>query len=67
MTPRTIRHRLRRIKALVRGAATSLEEIADGEEPVATPPPGATPEWERETSTNAQTSAAATQPWSGNR
>jgi hypothetical protein len=38
----------------------------EGGEPVATPPDRATGVVERETSTNAQTSAAADEPWPGN-
>jgi hypothetical protein len=59
-----------KIKRLFRRAASSVEAIADGEQAVATPPPGAASTWkgdaDRETSTNAQTEGAANEPWSGN-
>ena len=60
---------LERIKGMFRRAATSVEEVADGEEPVATPAPGSTSgsadEPDREGSTNAQVGGAAEEPWSG--
>ncbi len=58
---------LEKIKRLFRRVATSVENVADGAEPVSTPPPGATPEWDRETSTNARLEGAAEEPWGGNR
>ena len=64
MTSHTIRNGLNRLRTLLRRAATSVDEIADGEEPVATSLPGAIPEWDRETSTNARTSGSTTEPWS---
>lgn len=57
---------LERLKGLFRRAATSVEEVADGEEPVATPASGADGDADRETSTNAQVEGAADEPWSGN-
>ena len=57
---------LKKITALFRRAATSAEEIAEGEEPVATPSPGdRSGDSDRETSTNAQTAGAEDEPWSG--
>ncbi len=60
MTLDGIKHWFRRISG-------SVEAEAEGEEPVATPPSGASPdapdETERETSTNAQAEGAADQPW----
>lgn len=62
---------LERIKGLFRRAATSAEEVVEGGEPDATPPPGAPSglrdDPDRETSTNAQVEGAADEPWSGNR
>lgn len=61
---------LERLKGLFRRAVTSVEEVAEGEEPAATPAPGATSgsadEPDREASTNAQLGGAAEEPWSGN-
>jgi hypothetical protein len=60
---------LERIKQWFRRAAGSAEDTVEGESPVATPPPGASPvgtgDVERETSTNAQMEGAADEPWSG--
>ena len=60
---------LDRIKLWFRRTVASGEEAAEGS-PVATPPPGATPDGtgdvERETSTNAQMEGAADEPWPGN-
>ncbi len=60
----------KKIKGLFRRAATSVEEIAEGGKPVATPPPGASSDRlgdpERETSTNAQLDGAGDEPWGGN-
>jgi hypothetical protein len=50
------------IKRLLTGAKADAEAVAEREEPVATPEG----DHERETSTNAQTSAAADEPWPGN-
>ena len=62
---------LEKIKGLFRRAATSVEEVAEGEEPVAMPPPGARSgglgDSDRETSTNAQLEGEADKPWGGNR
>ena len=62
---------LQKIKELFRRAATSVEEVADGEEPVATPAPGSRSgrlgDSDRETSTNAQLEGEADKPWGGNR
>lgn len=62
---------LEKVKGLFRRAATPVEEIEEGGEPTATPPPGATSgrpgDPDRETSTNAQVEGAAGEPWSGNR
>jgi hypothetical protein len=57
---------LDKLKGWFRRETASAEEIAEGGEPVATPPPGAAAggDPERETSTNAQTEGAAGQPWS---
>jgi hypothetical protein len=56
------------IKRWFRRAEKSVEDAADGEAPVATPPPGAASgDTDRETSTNAQTEGAADEPWPGNR
>jgi len=61
---------LERIKRWFRGAAGSVEDAVEGGSPAATPPPGANPvgaaDNERETSTNAQTEAAADEPSAGN-
>jgi hypothetical protein len=60
-----------RIKRLFRQEASSVDAIAEGGTPVATPPPDAASPWtgdpDRETSTNAQMEGAADEPWSGNR
>jgi hypothetical protein len=50
------------IKRLLTGAKAEAEGGLERGEPVATPPG----EDERETSTNAQTSAATGEPWPGN-
>jgi hypothetical protein len=59
---------LGKIKGLFRRAATSVEQIADGEEPVTTAAAGAGSDTdddsERETSTNAQVEGAAGEPYS---
>jgi hypothetical protein len=56
-----------KIKGWFRRSAESVEETAEGGNPVATPPPGATStdmgDIDRETSTNAQVEGAAGQPW----
>jgi hypothetical protein len=71
MTSSPLSTGLKKIKGLLRRAATSVEEIAEGGEPVATPPPGAASarrgDPDRETSTNAQLEGAADEPWGGNR
>ena len=71
MTSSRMSSGLRKIRGLLRRAATSVEEIAEGGEPVATPPRGATSgrlgDPDRETSTNAQVEGAADEPWGGNR
>jgi hypothetical protein len=63
--------RFESIKRLLRREGSSLEAIAEGGRPVATPPRGAASTWtgdpDRETSTNAQMEGAANEPWSGNR
>jgi len=56
---------LERIKGWFRRTARSAEEAVEGESPVATPPPDASGDVERETSTNAQMEGAADEPWSG--
>jgi hypothetical protein len=56
---------LDKIRGWFRREATSVEERAEGGEPVATPAPGASGDTDRETSTNAQVEGAAGQPWSG--
>jgi hypothetical protein len=62
---------LRKISQWFRGAASSVEDEAEGGTAVATPPPGAESnemgDADRETSTNAQVEGAADQPWPGNR
>jgi hypothetical protein len=55
---------LQKVRAWFRRAANAVEDVAEGETAVATPPPGSTAETDRETSTNAQTQGAAGQPWS---
>ena len=54
-----------------RRAVSSVEDVAEGGLPVATPPPGAASagmgDTDRETSTNAQEEGAAGEPWPGNR
>ena len=71
MTWSPLSNGLEKLKALLRRAATSAEEIAEGGEPVATPPPGSASarlgDPDRETSTNARSEGAADEPWSGNR
>jgi hypothetical protein len=57
---------LGKLKSWFRRTADSGEEVAEGGEPVATPPPGAsarTGDTERETSTNAQVEGAVGEPW----
>jgi hypothetical protein len=49
------------IKRLLTGAKNDAETLAEGGEPVATPPG----EEERETSTNAQMMGSSDEPWSG--
>jgi hypothetical protein len=60
---------LEKIKSWFRRATESAEDVAEGEKPVATPPPGAGSarlgDSDRETSTNAQTEGAADEPWNG--
>jgi hypothetical protein len=56
---------LERIKRWFRRAARSAEDEVEGGSPVATPPPDAGGDVERETSTNAQMEGAADEPWSG--
>ena len=57
---------LEKIRGWFRREATSVEERAEGGEPVATPAAGAAAgDEDRETSTNAQVEGAAGQPWSG--
>jgi hypothetical protein len=71
MMSNPIRSALRRAERMLRRTATSLEEIAEGGEPTATPPRDAAAsrlgDPDRETSTNAQMEGAADEPWSGNR
>jgi hypothetical protein len=59
---------LSRLMGWFRRATTSVEEVAAGEMPAATPAPGSVREGdeERETSTNAQLGGAAGQPWPEN-
>jgi hypothetical protein len=54
------------IKRWFRRSEGVIETEVEGGEPVATPPGGSSEGSERETSTNAQTAAAADQPWPGN-
>ena len=54
------------IKGWFRRSEDVVERELEGGEPVATPPDRPTGDVERETSTNAQTSAAADEPWPGN-
>jgi hypothetical protein len=60
---------LQKIREWFRREANAVEEVVEGETPVATPPPGAawagTGDTDRETSTNAQVEGAADQPWPG--
>jgi len=62
---------LAKIKGFFRRMGTSVEEAAEGGEPVASLPPGAPSarlgDSDRETSTNAEVEGAADEPWSGNR
>jgi hypothetical protein len=62
---------LKKIREWFRRAARSVEEVAEGGKPVATPPPGAASarlgDQDRETSTNAQLEGSADEPWGGNR
>ena len=62
---------LAEIKGFFRRRGTSVEEIAEGGEPVAPAPRGAESarlgDSDRETSTNAEVEDAADEPWSGNR
>jgi hypothetical protein len=59
------------VRRWLRRTAHPIQEVRDGRLSVATPPPGAASDWtgdrDRETSTNAQSEAAADQPWPGNR
>jgi hypothetical protein len=58
---------LDKIKSWFRRAGDSAKEVAEGEQPVATPPPGSPSsrlgDADRETSTNAQMEGAADEPW----
>ena len=71
MTRSQFRHGLTKISGLFRRASTSVEEVVEGGEPVATPPSGATSgrlrDPDRETSTDAQMEGAADEPWGDNR
>ena len=71
MSSKPIGNGLKKFTSLLRRATVTVEEIADGSEPVATPPPGARSarlgDPTRETSTNAQLDGAADEPWGGNR
>jgi hypothetical protein len=58
---------LDKIKGWFRRAVDSAEDVVEGEDPVATPPPGAAVDSDRETSTNAQMEGAAGEPWNSNR
>jgi hypothetical protein len=64
-----MRNGLQKIREWFRREANAVEEVAEGETAVATPPPGAasarTGDTDRETSTNAQVEGAADQPWPG--
>ena len=66
MTPAEHGGVLERIRQWFRREARSVEEVAEGETAVATPPRGAdrTGDADRETSTNAQTAGASDEPWS---
>jgi hypothetical protein len=55
---------LEKVMAMFRRAATSVEEVAHGEEPVTRPAPGAG-EPGGESSTNAQVGGATGEPWTG--
>jgi hypothetical protein len=57
---------LERIKGWFRRAEKSVEHVVESEATVATPPPGAGGDSDRETSTNAQVEGAVGQPWPGN-
>ena len=54
------------VKRLFRRSEGVIETEVEGGEPVATPPERSSGDSERETSTNAQTAAAADEPWPGN-
>jgi hypothetical protein len=57
---------LEKIKRWFRRATKSVEDVAHGLEPAATPPPGAgssTGDTDRETSTNAQVEGAVGEPY----
>ena len=57
---------LSKLRGLFRRATKSVEAVAEGEEPVATPArTGTDADPDRETSTNAQVEGAADEPWSG--
>jgi len=58
---------LEKIKGWFGRTGASAEEVADGGEPVATPPSGTVADADRETSTNAQMEGSVDEPWSGNR
>jgi hypothetical protein len=51
---------LEKIRAWFRRAGKSVEEVAEGQEPAATPPFG---DMDRETSTNAQVEGAVGEPY----
>lgn len=54
---------LQTIRRWLGQTAEPVEEKADGGSPVATPPPGAAGDTDRETSTNAQVEGAVGQPY----
>jgi hypothetical protein len=56
---------IEKLKRWFRRSEGIVEEEAEGGQPAATPPPGASDDRERETSTNAQTAGASDEPWPG--
>jgi hypothetical protein len=62
----SVRVTLDKIKSWLRRAGDAAKDVAEGEQPASTPPPGSASSFgddDRETSTNAQTEGAADEPW----
>jgi hypothetical protein len=55
-----------RIKGWFRRTEKSVEDVVESGAAIATPPPGAPGDSDRETSTNAQTEGAVGEPWPSN-